>query len=267
MSATKNSSGPPRHKRSARNYLLDPRFQLKYTGLLVLVAVLLSGVLGAQLWITSKSVISQSQEAVEQGRKTVKRGQKTVEESKKVSEVVAMNISREYEDNPELAKLFNADTEKRNAELAAEQKRLKEDAEALEQQAAYFERQQKETLYVLIGGLAILVIAIAFTGIIFTHKIAGPVFKMSGLLRKVGEGQLKVYSGLRKGDELVDFFETFRKMVDDLRARHEDTMARLQESIDALDGEVDEAKLASLKKLHQDMADRLVDKPYIPPST
>ncbi|HPB97525.1 MAG TPA: HAMP domain-containing protein, partial [Polyangiaceae bacterium] len=86
MTGTPNPSvSPPPYKRRARNYLLDPRFQLKYTGLLVLVALFLSGVLGTQLWFTHKAVISQSQHAVEQGRETVRRGQKTVEESKKVS--------------------------------------------------------------------------------------------------------------------------------------------------------------------------------------
>jgi nitrogen fixation/metabolism regulation signal transduction histidine kinase len=258
MSGNNDSTFPP-NKRSAKNYLIDPRFQLKYTGFLVLVALLLSAILGTQIWITSKAVISQSQQTVEQGRETVQRGQRTVEESKKVSEVVAMNISREYADNPELAKLFSADTEKRNAELAAEQKRLQEDAESLEKQATYLVAQQRKTLYVLIGGLAILVIAIALAGIIFTHKIAGPVYKMSGLLRRVGKGQLKVYSGLRKGDELVDFFETFRKMVEDLRKRQEDTMLQLDKAIEELKGDVDEAKLASLQKLRRDMAARLED--------
>lgn len=257
MSASNESGQRPRYKRSARNYLLDPKFQLKYTGLLVLVAVLLSAVLGAQLWVTSQAVIEQSQQAVQQGRETVKRGQKTVEESKKVSEVVAMNISREYADNPELAKLFNADTEKRNKELEAEQKRLQQDAKDLEAQAAYLGNQQRKTLFVLIGGLALLVIAIAITGIIFTHKIAGPVFKMSGLLQRVGEGHLQIQSGLRKGDELVEFFETFRRMVDNLRARQQQQIESLDEAIGALEGEADAEKLAPLKKLREEMAARL----------
>ncbi len=257
MSASKDAPKGPRYKRSARNYLLDPRFQLKYTGLLVLVAVLLSGVLGTQIWITSRSVIEQSQRAVKQGKETVARGQKTVEESKKVSEVVAMNITREYADNPELAKLFTTDTEKRNAELEAEQKRLQQDAAALENQTKYLETQQRKTLWILIVGLALLVIAIAFTGIIATHKIAGPVFKMSGLLRRVGQGELQVHSGLRKGDELRDFFETFRQMVDSLRERHQASIDRLDEAIGGLEGEVDEAKLAPLKELRAQMAERL----------
>ena len=40
--------------------------------------------------------------------------------------------------------------------------------------------------------LALLVIAIGFAGIVFTHKIAGPIFKMKRLLRQVGEGKLVV---------------------------------------------------------------------------
>ncbi len=259
MSGSKNSSASVHHKRSARNYLLDPKFQLKYTGLLVLVAVLLSGVLGARIWITSEEVIKQSQQTLKQGRETVKRGQKTVEESKKVSDVVSMNIAREYADNPELAKLFKSDTEKRNAELSAEQDRLTKDAESLAEQAKNLKAQQKKTLNIIVGGLVLLVVAIGIIGIVFTHKIAGPVFKMTRLLTKVGEGQLKVSSGLRKGDELVDFFRAFTRMVDKLRERHVDSMTRIESVIESLQGEVDESKLAPLRQLHAEMAQRLED--------
>ncbi|MCU0692092.1 MAG: HAMP domain-containing protein, partial [Polyangiaceae bacterium] len=67
---------PGRDKRRVRNYLLMSRFQLKYAGLLVFVAVLLSCVLGSMLWNTSNAVISQSQQTLEQGLETVRRGQK-----------------------------------------------------------------------------------------------------------------------------------------------------------------------------------------------
>src|SRR5687767_2440986 len=42
---TQQAGGPP-PKRRLRNYLLDPQFQLKYTGMVVLVTVLVAGVLG-----------------------------------------------------------------------------------------------------------------------------------------------------------------------------------------------------------------------------
>ncbi len=246
-----NTTG--RYHRRARNYLLDPRFQLKYTGLLVLVAVLLSVILGSQLWITSKEVIVQSQQAVSAGQETVERGKKMVEESRKVSEVVSMNIAREYADNPELATLFSTDNKAREQKLSEEQGRLVKDAEALQQQARYLETQQRKTLYILFGGLAVLVIAIGLTGIVFTHKIAGPVFKMTGLLRQVGEGKLSTPSGLRKGDELQSFFDTFVNMVESLRKHRMDEIASLDKAIASLDGGVDAARLEPLKALRADL--------------
>src|SRR5262245_19540470 len=63
------------HHRSMKNYLLDRHFQLKYTGFLVGIALLLSAALGGLLWSANLKVIEQSQRAVEQGRATVKKGQ------------------------------------------------------------------------------------------------------------------------------------------------------------------------------------------------
>src|SRR5262245_42251529 len=127
--------GPNRHQRSARNYLLDRNFQLKYTGFIVAVAVLLSLALGAVLWRTSSKVIEQSQRAVEQGRETVRQGQATVDrgkqvivQSRRVSQVVAMNIAKEYKDDPELAKTFSEAVAKDEDKLKEEQDRLERDA-------------------------------------------------------------------------------------------------------------------------------------------
>lgn len=262
-----NSTTPPqgsanatgRHQRRARNYLLDPRFQLKYTGLLVLIALLLSAVLGSQLWVTSKEVIAQSQQAVRAGQETVARGKTMVEESRKVSEVVSMNIAREYADNPELAALFSTDNKAREQKLADEQGRLVKDAEALAQQAQYLEAQQKKTLYILFGGLAVLVIAIGLTGIVFTHKIAGPVFKMKGLLRQVGDGKLKIPTGLRKGDELQSFYDTFVSMLESLRKRRADQIASLDKALGSLQGSVDSAQLEPLRALRKELESGLDD--------
>src|SRR5438445_13450890 len=76
-----------RHQRSFKNYLLDAPFQLKYTGYLVGVALVISIVLGIFLWRTSNKV---------------------VDESAKVSDVVKMSIKNDpiYGDNPELMKSF-----------------------------------------------------------------------------------------------------------------------------------------------------------------
>ncbi|MCC6557820.1 MAG: HAMP domain-containing protein [Polyangiaceae bacterium] len=268
------SEARARYQRSAKNYLLDPRFQLKYTGFLVGIAAVLSVALGLLLWNTSNKVLQQSQQAVQQGQLTVRQGQETVKrgqevlvQSRRVSQVVAMNIAKEYKDDPELAKTFGEAAQRDEDKLKQEQERLERDAASLEQrardleqQAADIAQQQATTLRVLVGILAALVIGVGAAGIVFTHKIAGPIFKMKRLLRQVGEGKLVVRERLRRGDELKHFFETFEKMVDDLRARQEAEIARVDEilaKIEASPGEPSPASVELLKKLRSELRDQI----------
>jgi methyl-accepting chemotaxis protein len=197
------SAAAPRYKRSFRNLLIDSRFQLKYTSLLVLVALVVSFLLGGFLYRTSLEVVAESQSVVE--------------ESKKVSDVVMMSIKDNYGQNPELAAAF--------AEEAS-----KSDQKVLDRQRALV-RQQQKMLVALVGALALLVALIGLCGVWFTHKIAGPVYKMKMLLRQVGDGKLVFQGSLRKGDELQDFFEAFASMVDKLRDRQAKEVAQLDAAL------------------------------------
>jgi hypothetical protein len=251
-SATTDSG---RHQRSAKNYLIDPRFQLKYTALLVAVALFLSTALGLLLWNTSSQVIRQSQRAVQEGRETVKQGQATIERgqqviklSRKVSQVVAMNIAKEYAGDPELAKTFSGEAQKDEAQLRDEQAKLERDAAYLNQrdaalgvQAEEVAHQQTALLTGLVAALVLLVGAIGFAGILVTHRVAGPIFKMKRLLGQVGEGRLVLRERLRKGDELQHFFDAFEGMVAELRAQQEARVA----TVDAILASVDAAPRAS----------------------
>jgi nitrogen fixation/metabolism regulation signal transduction histidine kinase len=280
MSDAQSPAASGRQQRSARNYLLDRHFQLKYTALLVGIALALSVALGLILWRTSSKVIEQSQRAVEQGRETVKQGQETIDrgkqvlvQSRRVSQVVAMNIAKEYKDDPELAKTFNESAAKDEAKLKEEQDRLERDAaflaaraRDLEIQANNVATQQNVLLLGLVAGLGLLVICVGLAGIVFTHKVAGPIFKMKRLLRQVGEGKLVVREKLRKGDELQHFFETFENMVNDLRSRQmaeiskvDKILERLAEAPMSTRGmrEVDENGVALLKQLRREMQDQL----------
>ena len=177
-----------RHQRSFKNYLIDSRFQLKYTGFIVGATLVLSIILGAFLNSTSNKV---------------------VEESKAVSDVVKMTIKDDpiYGSDPELVKSFTASS------AESDQKVL---------------HQQRAMMTGVVGGLGVLVVLIGLLGIYFTHKVAGPIHKMKLLLTQVGAGKLTFKGGLRKGDELQDFFETFQSMVDALRERQEKDLEQLE---------------------------------------
>jgi nitrogen fixation/metabolism regulation signal transduction histidine kinase len=231
------------HKRSVRNYLLDSRFQLKYTGFLVLVVVAISGVMGGVLYTTTRAMVEESAKVVEQSSKAN-------EESKKVTEVSRMNISNFASDNPELLAEFNK-------EAADEDKKFADQAKAIADNQTMLIHRQEVVIGSLVGGLALMVVLIGLLGIYFTHKVAGPVFKMKRLLKQVGQGSLRVEARLRKGDELQDFFDAFTHMVAGLRTMEKKQLDDVDKAIDALQrGAKDDAQ-ASLGRVREAMKSAL----------
>jgi nitrogen fixation/metabolism regulation signal transduction histidine kinase len=200
-----------------RNYLLDSRFQLKYTGFLVAVAIVISGVTGAVLFETTRSVVVESTALVD--------------ESRKVSEVSRMNVRDLAPDSPDLLTEFNREADAHDKMIADQQSSLI--------------RRQARMLESLVGGLALMVVLIGMLGIYFTHKVAGPVYKMKRLLKQVGEGDLHVESRLRRGDELQDFFDVFTQMVENLRSFEAQQLVDVEAAIAAFErGSREEAEAA-----------------------
>src|SRR5262249_34794179 len=105
--------------------------------------------------------------------------------------------------------------------------------------------------------LALLVVGVGFAGIIVTHRVAGPIYKMKKQLRELGDGNYRVPFPLRKGDELVDFFEEFRSMVTQLRQRQEREIGLLDRAILNLQSKTTEDELKELRSLRDDMQSSL----------
>ena len=72
------------------------------------------------------------------------------------------------------------------------------------------ERGRLQILFVLIGSGLLLVLGLAVYGIKMTHKVAGPLFKVGLYLAKMRDGRFDKVYNLRKGDQLVDFYEHFK---------------------------------------------------------
>jgi methyl-accepting chemotaxis protein len=248
-----------RHQRRFRNYLIDSHFQLKYTSYLVLIAIVISASLGVFLWRTSREVLEQSRKAVGQGEQVVARGREVLAESQKVSAVVQMNIIRDpvYSDNPGLLEAFKSDAAKQDDRLKQQQEALERQSQDLKGQSTALAGQQNAMLIGLCTALTLLVVVIGFAGIMVTHRIAGPIYKMKRQIGAVGEGHLRVPSPLRKGDELVDFFESFRHMVIHLRERQQVEIDKLESALSHLEGKAEEDAMQPLRSLHADMKSAL----------
>lgn len=248
-----------RKQRQLRNLLLDRHFQLKYTGYLVLIAVVISTSLGIMLWRTSAQVIRQSERSATHGEQILRLGSEVVAESHKVSAVVRMSIVNDpvYQSQPELLEAFNADAAAQDRRLAAQRKSLQEQRARLVADAANLRSFHMKLLWSLVGLLSALVVGIGVAGIVVTHKVAGPIFKMKRHLRDVAAGKLDVPWGLRKGDELVEFFEVLREMIQSLRQKRTDQLTQLDVALEQLVGKVSDEDLATLRRLREDLASGL----------
>lgn len=94
-------------------------------------------------------------------------------------------------------------------------------------------------LFVLVGFAVVLGVLIAAYGIIMTHRIAGPLFKINRYVNDIAADRLYRLRGLRKGDQLQEFFGAFERMHSALRTRVEEDMKLLSEVIAAVDAERD----------------------------
>jgi sensor histidine kinase YesM len=85
------------------------------------------------------------------------------------------------------------------------------------------EAEDHKRLVILVGFGLLMAMVLTGLGIVFTHKIAGPLFKIQQHMRHIRHGRLVPLYELRKGDQLRAFFRQFRLMHEALseQARHE----------------------------------------------
>lgn len=197
------STSMPPAKRRLRNYLLEPRFQLKYTLMVVGVTVLVASALGFLAYRYS-------------------RGQTEM-----------MSITR-MESQGDLDPRF---------------------VSFIEEEAR---KADRNVLAGIVAGIATLALALAATGIVVTHKLVGPAYKIKRMLGDVRDGHLKIEGRLRKGDELQDVFDAFEEMINALRSEQEREIAMLDAALgEASAAGVPEEALAEVRKVRQRMREAL----------
>lgn len=81
--------------------------------------------------------------------------------------------------------------------------------------------QRDNNLILTMIGVGIgLVIVLSLYLIVMTHKVAGPLYKVTRYFDKMRDGKLGEIYDLRKGDMLRGFYDKFREAHQSVRARH-----------------------------------------------
>ncbi len=219
-------SGTQRH---LRNYLLDSRLQVKYAGLLVLVALGVGVLMGSALYVTTRAVLAESARVLEES-------QHVLAESQQVSDISRMNVRELAADSPEFVGEFRRQVDEHDLTMGQRQRVLAANQAALV-------RRQGWMMASLVGGLALMVAAVSLYGIYFTHRVAGPIYKMRKLLHQLEAGDYPVGARLRKGDELREFFDDLMRLATALKERE----ARQASAVDAVCARLEERADADVR--------------------
>jgi hypothetical protein len=76
---------------------------------------------------------------------------------------------------------------------------------------AELERGKRQIVVVLVVSGVLVVIGLVLFGIKMTHRVAGPLYKVTLYLAKLRDGRYDKVYDLRRGDQLREFYEHFRE--------------------------------------------------------
>ncbi len=173
--AVPDSSVSKQPRRRMRNFLLDYRFQLKYTGMVIFVTLCVAATLGLMAYDYSQ-------------------GQ---------TESMTIQMLAQGELSPE----------------------------AVTQLKAWARAEDRRVLLGIGSGIFLLVLVLGVTGIVVTHRVVGPLYRVRQLLRAVEEGSFVVDQRLRRKDEFQELFSGFLAMTKKLRMRSRMLAERLDEAL------------------------------------
>ena len=174
------------HKRT--HYLINKKFQLKYTLAIVgmLTVVMLATGIGLYIGMWSSIIENFSQFKVSENLENANR-------------LAGYEEARYRKGDFRLEKIF------REAELLS--------------------AREKETLHnalnsvnkSLLPKIAVLIVVIFLAGILISHRIAGPMYRFEKSAEAIRDGDLSVNFNIRKTDEMHEMAVTLEEMAESLR--------------------------------------------------
>jgi nitrogen fixation/metabolism regulation signal transduction histidine kinase len=112
-----------------------------------------------------------------------------------------------------------------------------------DQVASGLESDDHQLVYKMVGvGMGLVLILSAYL-VIMTHKVAGPLFKVSMYFDQMADGRLGPVTPLRRGDMLQDFFGDFKAMHESLRTRAAGDLEVMERAAASLRTAVDASRL------------------------
>lgn len=106
------------------------------------------------------------------------------------------------------------------------------DAELQDEVSAHLQSDDTSLVFTMVGiGLG-LVLVLSVYLLVMTHKVAGPLYKVTLYFDKMRDGRLDQVWPLRKGDQLRSFYEKFQRAHSAVRTRHLECNDKLSEFVE-----------------------------------
>jgi hypothetical protein len=107
-------------------------------------------------------------------------------------------------------------------------------ADLQQQEVSHLEASDRALIYTMGGfGVGLVAILSAYL-VIMTHKVAGPLYKVTLYFDRMADGRIGNVTALRKGDMLQDFFGNFREMHESVRTRLQGDLITMESAAAAL---------------------------------
>lgn len=279
------------YKRRWRNLLLNARYQLSFTTLLVGVTAVLMGALG--WWVKDKAYVATDvaansvielqcpdmPELVQRALYPMPKGQDESEAASENDQIPDEPADVASDAGPIGDSDAGAANERPRPRVIIEESSIEAVTPAVNPEtmtaatlanvdcriAQSFRIQPlwaryRLILYVLFGTTVFLVIGLAFYGIKMTHKVAGPLHKVGLYLDKLAAGKYDTVWNLRKGDQLNVFYEHFKGAhagLSKLQAEDIEVLESVRDALASLEDKSPElaAALAELEELCESKRD------------
>ena len=90
----------------------------------------------------------------------------------------------------------------------------------------------KRILGVLVGVGLMIIVGLGVLGIKMTHRMAGPLYKVQLYFEKMRKGKYDTVHNLRKGDQLVEFYEHFKSAHAGIKTMQREDIEQLRAIIE-----------------------------------
>lgn len=112
----------------------------------------------------------------------------------------------------------------------------------------------------LVSAGVLLILGLTLYGIKMTHRVAGPLHKVSLYFDKMRQGRYDEVYDLRRGDQLVDFYDQFKTAHDGVKMMQEQDIEHLRGMIEAAEADDLASRSPELAALLGEMREALARK-------